>query len=1010
MLPTVFDCCTPREDVLSGSLGDYAAELRTVIFAQDSVAEAAAFFENTYPTIGLKRLLEAVGRRLSRHGDAEGSTLRLDSTFGGGKTHGMIALVHLARTPEAVPTSFLNTEYRPSRPSRVAAFDGEMANVSTGIELESGLFAKTPWGYLAYRLGGRAAFERIRANDVDCSAPGSEDWLRIIGDQPTLILIDEIGEWLRKLRNREDRRQLAPFLKALISAVDLCPDAALVLSLAIGKGGKSTDAFTQENEAVAAALAEAESVGARKLVILNPTAENETAGVLRQRLFQWIDPQRVLPVIDAYGIVWENQRAHLPDDKHGFERKDSLLRSYPFHPDLIATLNAKTATFQNFQRVRGMLRILTLAIRRLWEIRPSDASAIHTHHLDLGVPAIRVEFTTKLDQQSYDSAISYDIANADPLQPARAQRIDETAFPHSPPFASYVARTIFVNSLAVNAELRGLTPEELRAAMLAPGFPGGLNDGGAAFIEDARKRFVDVSGYLDDRTSTSLRFAAEANLNRIIEQTKVTLDRSTVRKHLETEIRKIFAAPTKGAASFELLPFPASPADIPDDANDGKPYLALISYDAVHVDGEVTETPEFLARLAKFKGSDGTSIRRNRNNLVFVVADSRQIDEMQDAMRRKLAIDDINARQASALSEHQAVKLRAMGQSETQRVAITIAQCYRHLFYPAVSAIDDAGLAHLAMQRDATAAEPGIGQRSIIRTLAEYGKTVSPGDPPPNPEPTLGRTPLWNSGSISTGELREEFRRNRRLPMLFGDDPFIALIKAAVQADLVVYKRGELIFADHQPATTIEVSENAMIFTVAHAREQGIWPKAEASTATRESEGYVSALPEPRSATPGVGQPYSPTLFGNSTAVADRPAIFEETAPLAEAFAKIRERIEGVEAELLTLTILSTALHDGRGLVIGAQSLREYETWVELEITDETTSGSSLEIKFGGTAADARALLDGLGTQLGGSENLAFMCSLTVTAKSRWQGTQLERLGAMLAKTSPGEVSVTAVP
>ena len=411
-----------------------------------------------------------------------------------------------------------------------------MANVVAGVELERGVNAKTPWGYLAYKLGGLAGFERIRQNDEQCSAPGVEDWTEIIGDRPALILIDEIGEWLRKLRNKEDWKQLAPFLKALIAAVDARVDACLVISLAIGRGGRAADAFVEENEYAARAFGEAESVTARKVIVLNPTADDETASVLTRRLFSRVDKAQAAAAIDVYARVWEAQKAHLPDGKFGVQRRDALVRSYPFHPDLVETLNAKTATFQNFQRVRGMLRILAPTIRQLWQRKPGDATAIHVHHIDVGVQSIRTEFTTRLTQQAFDSAITYDIANSDPLQPARAQRLDAHYYRDTAPFASYVARTIFVNSMAFNSELRGISVEDLRAAMLAPGFPGGEADGGAAFIEDARKRFVEESGYLDDRTTTVLRFAAEANLTRLIEQTKVNVDRARVRDALKREI------------------------------------------------------------------------------------------------------------------------------------------------------------------------------------------------------------------------------------------------------------------------------------------------------------------------------------------------------------------------------------------------------------------------------------------------------------------------------------------
>jgi hypothetical protein len=164
VIPTIFDCCRPREDVLTTALGDYAAELRSVLAERgpNEYADPACFFANTYPTEGLLRLLEAAGRRLSQTGIAEGSTIRLDSTFGGGKTHGMIGLVHLARTPEAVPAEFLDPSLRPRVPAAAAAFDGEMANVVAGVDLEGGLRAKT--------RGSRSRSSRTIAGRSPCGS------------------------------------------------------------------------------------------------------------------------------------------------------------------------------------------------------------------------------------------------------------------------------------------------------------------------------------------------------------------------------------------------------------------------------------------------------------------------------------------------------------------------------------------------------------------------------------------------------------------------------------------------------------------------------------------------------------------------------------------------------------------------------------------------------------------------------------------------------------------------
>ena len=1002
MIPTIFDCCRPREDVLSDTLGDYAAELRTVLTEKgpDEYTDPAQFFANSYPTDGLRRLLAAVGRRLSHAGSAEGSTIRLDSTFGGGKTHGMIALVHLARYPATVPAEFLDPSFRPRTPSTVAAFDGEMANVVAGVDLEGGLRAKTPWGYLAYKLAGLSGFDRIRQNDEQCSAPGVEDWDQIIGDRPALILIDEIGEWLRKLRNKEDWKQLAPFLKALIAAVDARPDACLVISLAVGRGGRATDAFVEENEYAARAFGEAESVTARKVIVLNPTADDETASVLTRRLFAQVDASKAAAAVDGYASIWEAQKAHLPAGKFGIQRREALARSYPFHPDLVETLNAKTATFQNFQRVRGMLRILAPTIRQLWKTKPGDATAVHVHHIDLGAQGVRTEFTTRLGQQAFDSAITYDIANSDPLRPARAQRLDAQFYRDTAPFASYVARAIFVNSMAFNTELRGVAVEDLRAAMLAPGFPGGVADGGAAFIEDARKRFVEESGYLDDRTTTLLRFAAEANLTRLIEQTKTNVDRTRVRDALKTEIATLFKRGSATVLGFDYIPYPGGPGDVPDDANDGKPYLAVMGYEAESIHDDVNSAPSLVARIAKFKGSEGTLLRINRNNVVFLLADRRKIADMEDAVARRLALEDLDARGTGSLAEHQVQRLRQLKQGAVQGAAVAIQQCYRHVFYPSGQALDDAGLAHLALEMDNAAADPGSGQKAVLRTLRDHQKVSAADDLPPNPIPVRDRTLLGKNGYMSTSDLRDEFRRERSQPILLGDEPFRKLIRAGIERDVFVYGKGDIVFALGTPPLTIEVSENAYVYTKRDAQDKGVWPKRKP-----EPEEPPQFPPDRQKATPDS----TPRRIedGASSGAADLSTggIVVE-GPLREVFAQLRDAAQA--APFVTICITAAEVSDAAALVLYAPNVREASASVAAEISYQTDDGSYCDVRFRGTPAEARHVIDFAKPQLAASADSVAKVTLLLAFVEPLRADALQRLGEQLGAVSPGIVRIEA--
>jgi Protein of unknown function (DUF499) len=176
-------------------------------------------------------------------------------------------------------------------------------------------------------------------------------------------------------------------------------------------------------------------------------------------------------------------------------------QTYPFHPDVLDTLTGKTATLGGFQRVRGMLRILAKTVATVWANRPADASAIHLHHIDLGSDVIRREFTTRLQQSAFVPAILNDIAGP-PEKPALAQELDAKHFKGLLPYGTYVARTIFVHTLAFNNDLKGLSADHLRYSILSPAAD-------LSFIDDAKAKFRAESAYLDDRPSAPLRFNAE---------------------------------------------------------------------------------------------------------------------------------------------------------------------------------------------------------------------------------------------------------------------------------------------------------------------------------------------------------------------------------------------------------------------------------------------------------------------------------------------------------------------
>ena len=670
-VPTIFEACRPRQDILAGAIteSDFAADLASVVSgrAGPDYLDPVRFFADTYPTRGLKNLLANVCRRLAGAGGEVAAIFRLDTSYGGGKTHGLIALAHAANGLKGVPNvaEFVDPSLLPGGRVRVAAFDGENADPANGRSMGDGVLACTPWGEIAHALAGKNGYARVRSSDESRVAPGAETLRELFGGEPTLILLDELSVYLRKVRRLDDARdQLTAFLTSLFKAVEGAPDAALVYTLAIGKDGRATDAYSDENRFIAEHMAEAESVSARKATLLNPTEEDETVQVLRRRLFESIDEAALGRAVEAYRELWTANRDSLAGEAARAETVETFHASYPLHPEVLETLTGKTATLGNFQRVRGMLRLLARTIAHVWDEKPADAAALHLHHIDPGHEPIRQEIVTRLGQTAYVPAIANDVAATGTDQKALAQQLDAEHHGGLPPYAAYVARTIFLHTLAFNDPLKGLPPEQLRYSVLCPATD-------ISFIEEARRKFVAESAYLDDRPGAPMRFLAEANLRQIIRREERNVDAGEARAELNDRIRGIFDGKT-----FDARCFPGGPFDVPDEVGDGRPKLVVISYDAATIGSSVDNVPELVGRIHTRKGSEGAALRALRNNLVFAVADDARRDDIRRKTCHRLALRELKKPERLIdLAEHQQAKVRelearsssATGTSSTRR-------------------------------------------------------------------------------------------------------------------------------------------------------------------------------------------------------------------------------------------------------------------------------------------------------------------------------------------------------
>ena len=824
-LASILDTCRPRADVESGTTRDeqFAADLAQVIrgIAPREYSDPVTFFRHSYPTRGMKEMLKAVCKRVSGTGGEVASIVRLQTPYGGGKTHLLIALIHAMRGMPNVENvaEFVDPALLPKGQVRLAALDGENSDPTNGLTLEGDLRAFDLWGELAYRLAGREGYERVRQSDQNHIAPGAETIRELFGGEPTLILLDEVTVYLRKMEQYRPgaSAQFTAFLQALMKAVESSPNAALVLTLAVGKADESRDAYREEHERALSALAEVESVASRKATQLNPTEEDETAAVLRRRLFETVDMGAADVVVAEYVKTWTANRDVLPPSAFAPEVRDLFRRGYPLHPETLAVLTEKTASLSTFQRTRGMLRLLARTVHWLWKNRPADAFAVHPHHIDPGFGAIRDEITTRLGQSEYTPALKADVAAVAGDEPATAQLLDLKYYPNQLPITSYIARTIFLHTLAHGDAAKGISSERLKLAVCSPRIE-------PSFLEQARVRFLQESDYLDDRPGAPMRFRVEPNLTQLIRKEKDEIDAAEVRTELEERIRHLFGAP---GGTFNLVAFPGGPYQVPDEVGDGRPFLVVLHYEALAITSEPRGLPQEIEAISKYKGADN-GFRAFRNNLVVVVADERLRENMKDRVRHRLALAELRKPdRIGQLAEHQQQRIEEDYRKGPWDIAQAVMQCYRHLFYPSHLPMSGTTepIGHTALEAHNVGDDPGNGQIHIVRKLREHHKLIDQGDPPNAPAYVRDQTPLKTKGELSALDLRNEFRRAPKLSILLADGPLIQCVRDGIETDVFVYREGNQVWGKGDPLPPVRISDNAFLHTLDNARKQGLWPR-----------------------------------------------------------------------------------------------------------------------------------------------------------------------------------------
>ena len=456
--------------------------------------DPATFFRNTFPTEGLRTLAREVLGRLSGQEPTNSPFVRLETSFGGGKTHNLIALYHLANgggqaaldaaaghTARGAPAGSIvpGPDWLPADRWPVAGVVGSDLDPTEGID-HGGIRTRTLWGELAWQLGARdgadaaaAIFEHVRRSDQALISPGTQALERVVGDGPALIMLDEFARHLRAAKavtteNRESNlaEQTVAFLMTLIEFAAGRENIVFVLTLA-----DSSDAFGAETSDLVHVV-EARKVAARHERVISPADESEIAPIVRHRLFESFDKSAAVETADSYRAYYRElaeREAEIPERVLRANFHEEMVTNYPFHPELFTVLNRKVATIPHFQKTRGALRLLARMIRSLWQERPQDASVIAPYHIDLGDEGILNDLTSRLDRPVFRNVAQADISSGRAGAPAHAEKLDERwRAEGKPPYGRRLATSIFVHSLS-HGIATGVELADLLVATLQPG-------------------------------------------------------------------------------------------------------------------------------------------------------------------------------------------------------------------------------------------------------------------------------------------------------------------------------------------------------------------------------------------------------------------------------------------------------------------------------------------------------------------------------------------------------------
>ena len=794
-----YNVITPREDLVEGKpldASEFAVHLDHVRLgsAPKDYTDPERFFHRTYLTQTLLDIASQTIRRFSGITTETSPVFNLTTQFGGGKTHALALLFHLAKSGnkakklQGVDRILKKAEIEEIKTAKIAVFVGTEFSSVTGRGEEDEPNRKTPWGELAFQIGGAKGFEQFAELDKAFIPPGGDDLNKLFDKkQPYLLLFDELLNYVSKHRNYHDLgAQFYNFLQTLTEFVRSRDNIVLAVSIPASEMEMNTedqadfDRFKKMLDRLGKAMF--------------MSAEKETTEIIRRRLFEWNGlPDEARKTIGEYVSWLDEHKTHLSFNTE--TARQQFEASYPFHPAVLSLFERKWQALPRFQQTRGVLRLLALWVAKAYNDgykKLSKDSLITLGTAPLEDANFRAAVFEQLGENRLEAAVTTDIAGK---EESWASRLDLEAIDaiKKSRLHKKCATTIFFESNG-GQTVQGLaTLPEIKLSVGDPDLDIGLVDGTIQSLLD--------SCYYLTAVNNKFKYSIHENLIKRFSDRRASIQPPAINELVESEIKKVF---DKGSG-FEKVMFPERNNQVTD-----RPVLSLVVLHPSKRNSD-TETKTFLEDIIKNYGS---SARVYKSGLIFCVAEDGQ--PIKEEAKKFLAWETI-------YDEAHELKL---DDDQKKQVKISMDRAKKDLIENIWKAYKNIVL--LNKSNKLQTKDLGLIHSSQARTIAELflSRLESEGEITSEINPNfLVRN--WPPAFIawSTKNVRDAFYQSPQFPRLLNAESIKTTISKGVENGYLAYtgkqatKYEPFFFEKPLIAGDIEISDEMYILTADEARK-----------------------------------------------------------------------------------------------------------------------------------------------------------------------------------------------